>query len=228
MFGNTEIITKSELLQWIRASVKEGTNIFSRGYQGNVYLYEDKSQRLILKASIGRGLGKVVRLAMLRNEYRAYSRLGEMQGIPRCHGLLDGRYLMLEYVDGAPIRSAEITDRSTFFEALLNLIKELHKAGIAHTDLKRKDNILVVEGKLPCVIDFGVAIVRKPGFAPLNHYLYRFSRQFDYNAWVKLKYDGEYEIVTEEDRKYYKRTLIERASGRIKDAYLILKKAIMR
>ena len=106
----------------------------------------------------------------------------------------------------------------------MKLIKDLHKAGVAHTDLKKKDNLLVVEGKIPYVIDFGVAIVRKPGFAPLNHYLYNIASKFDFNAWVKLKYGGNYEYMSEKDKEYYNRTVVEKVSRWIKDNYVILKK----
>jgi serine/threonine protein kinase len=222
-----ENTTEKELIQWIRTSVRDGKNILSRGYQGHVYLYHDKDHRLIIKAPMGRGLGKLIRLLMLRNEYRVYSRLSEMRGIPRCLGLLDNRYLVLEYIDGIPIRNAQITERNAFFERLLMVIKELHRAGIAHTDLKKKDNVLVVEGKIPYVIDFGVAVVRKPGFAPINHYLYNLASTFDFNAWVKLKYGGKYEDVTEKDSVYYHRTLVEKASRCIKDTYLVVKKAVI-
>jgi predicted Ser/Thr protein kinase len=227
MFRDLENITESELLQWIKESVRDGENILSRGYQGYVYLFEGKGHQLIIKVPMGWGLGRLIRLMMLRNEYRVYSRLSGMQGIPRCHGLLNGRYLVLEYIDGAPLRRAQITDRTVFFEALLRAIKELHNAGIAHTDLKKKDNLLVVEGRIPYMIDFGVAIIRKPGFAPLNHYLYNLASKFDFNAWVKLKYDGKYKNVTEEDRPYYNRTLVETVSRWLKDNYLIVKKAII-
>ncbi len=218
--------TEKELIQWIRTSVREGKNILSRGYQGHVYLYHNKGHRLIIKAPMGWGLGRLIRLLMLRNEYRVYSRLSGMKGIPRCLGLLDNRYLVLEYIDGIPIRNARITERNVFFESLLTVIKELHEAGIAHTDLKKKDNVLVVEGTIPYVIDFGVAVVRKSGFAPINHYLYNLASTFDFNAWVKLKYGGRYEDVTEKDSVYYNRTLVEKASRWIKDTYLIVKKAI--
>lgn len=224
MLRDMDNLTESELLQWVRASVKIRSNVISHGYQGDVYLYEGKDQRLILKAPAGRWLGRYIRRAMLRNEYRAYSRLSEVSGVPRCYGLLDGRYLVLECIDGAPIRRAKITDRGMFFETLLNLIKELHKAGVAHGDLKKKDNLLVVEGQTPCVIDFGVAIVRKPGFAPLNHYLYNLARRFDFNAWVKLKYDRRLENMADEDRQYYNRTFIEKASHCVKRTYLRVKK----
>jgi predicted Ser/Thr protein kinase len=222
-----EHITENEFLEWIRTSVRDGKNILSRGYQGHVYLYRDKGRPLVIKAPMGWGLGRLIRLLMLRNEYRVYSRLSEMKGIPRCHGLLDKRYLVLEYIDGPPIRNARITERSAFFEALLTVIKGLHEAGVAHTDLKKKDNVLVVDGKTPYVIDFGVAVVWKPGFAPINHYLYNIASRFDFNAWVKLKYSGKYEEVTEKDSIYYHRTLIEKVSRWIKDTYLIVKKTII-
>jgi len=220
MLKDIDSLTESELLQWVRRSIKTGSNILSRGYQGHVYLYEGKGQRLILKAPTGWGPGRLIRWAMLRNEYRVYSRLSEVHGVPRCYGLLDGRYLVLEFIDGVPIRRARITDRGVFFDTFLNIIKELHKVGVAHTDLKKKDNLLVIEGRTPCVIDFGVAVVKKPGFAPLNRYLYNLARKFDFNAWVKLKYGGKYENISHEDRAYYNRTMVEKVSRWTKDTYL--------
>ena len=227
MLRDTDNLTESELLPWIREAVRNKSSILSHGYQGYVYLYEGKGQRLILKAPSGRGLGGIIRRAMLRNEYRAYSRLSGVRGVPHCYGLLHGRYLVLECIDGVPIRKAKIADRGMFFETLLNLIKELHKAGVAHGDLKKKDNLLVVAGQVPCVIDFGVAIVRKPGFAPLNHYLYRLAQKFDFNAWVKLKYDRRLEHMADEDRQYYNRTFIEKSSHSIKRTYVKVKKKIL-
>lgn len=227
MPGKMENITETDLLEWIRTSIKEKKNILSRGYQGHVYLYQNKGDSLVIKAPMGWGLGKLIRLLMLRNEYRVYSKLSNMNGIPRCHGFVDNRYLVLEYIHGTPVRNALIADRNAFFEMLLALIKGLHEAGVAHTDLKKKDNVLVVDGRIPYVIDFGVAVVRKSGFAPINHYLYNLASTFDFNAWIKLKYDAKYEEVTEKDSAYYHRTVIEKVSRWIKDAYLIVKKTII-
>jgi tRNA A-37 threonylcarbamoyl transferase component Bud32 len=217
MIKDLDNITETELLQWIKSSIKTESNLHSLGYQSNVYLYEGKGKRLIIKTPIGWGLGRFVRTAMLRKEYRVYARLSQIQGTPRCYGLLDGRYLVLEYIGGTPMQSAEITNWTVFFDSLLKLIKELHKAGVAHTDLKKKTNLLVVEGKLPYIIDFGVAIIRKPGLAPLNHYLYNLASKFDFNAYVKLKYDRNYENMSDKDKGYYNRTIVEKVARRIRE-----------
>jgi serine/threonine protein kinase len=226
MFRGMNNITEHEILEWIEKSIATDSNIFRRGYQGHTYLYEDKGIRLIVKTPGGRGLGRLIRLFMLRNEYRVYSKLSGITGVPRCYGLLKGCYLVLEFIDGIPIRNAQITDSDMFFQRLLQLIKELHKAGVAHTDLKKKDNLLVIKGHTPCVIDFGVAVIMKSGFAPFNHYLYNLAKKFDFNAWVKLKYDGRYEKMNAEDKQYFNRTIIERFSHWCKYRYLDMKKAL--
>ncbi len=221
-------LTESELLRWVQESVRTRSNIVGRGYQGHVFLYDNaKGQRLIIKVPMGWALTRFLNRAMLRNEHRAYTKLSGFRGVPYCYGLLDGTYLVLKYVDGVPIRRAEITDRALFFETLLAAIKDLHKAGVAHGDLKKKDNLLVVDGRMPCVIDFGAAVIRKNGFAPINRYLYNLARKFDFNAWAKLKYNGQFEQISREDEQYYDRTIVEKVSHWIKQQYLKVKESLI-
>ena len=143
-----------------------------------------------------------------------------MQGIPVCHGLLKNTYLVLEFVDGEPIKDACLDDRTFFCNVLLRLIKEMHQAGVAHGDLKKKDNILVVNGRNPVLLDFGVAIIKKSGLSPLNNFLYKLFKKFDYNAYIKVKYQKRWDRISDEDRQYYQRTLVEKVSGWIKRSYL--------
>ena len=216
-------LTEDALVRWIEDSIKNKTNIYGRGYQGHVFLFNEQGEPLIIKAASGSGMMKWLRQRMLRNEYRVYQNLKGYRGSPHCHGLLKNKYLVLQFIDGVAIRHAEISDRRTFFDLLLDYIKELHRRNVAHADLKRKDNLLVVDQRLPCLIDFGTAIVRKPGFAPLNHFLYELARKFDLNAWVKLKYQGNYDDITPADRIYYNRTRIEKSARAIKKLYITLK-----
>lgn len=216
-------IGEDALVRWIERSIADASHILAQGYQGRVYLYQDGRQRYVIKAASGSGVLRWLRTHMLRQEFRVYDRLQGYSGSPRCYGLLRGRYLVLEYVDGLPLRHAPIEDRAFFYQTLFDQIQELHARGVAHSDLKRKDNLLVVAGRRPYLIDFGAAIVRKPGFAPLNHFLFRTAARFDFNAWIKLKYNNRLEEVSAADSVYYQRTWVEKTARRTKRAYKRIK-----
>lgn len=218
--------TERALRVWIENRLATGEPAHARGYQGAVYLYEGGGQRLIVKVAPGTGTAGWGRRWMLRREYEAYRRLVGFAGAPICYGLINDRYLVLEYVDAPPLRRAPIADPNSFFDTLLVYIKELHRRGVAHADLKRRDNLLVIEGRLPCLVDFGAAVVRKPGWSPLNRYLFGLAQRFDFNAWAKLKYDGHFENMTAEDRVYYRRTTVEKIARAIKRSYLSLKQRV--
>ncbi len=228
LFNETDGFKEDKLVQWIRESIRTRSNIHSHGYQGHTYLYKNHGRSLIIKAPLGWGPIKLVRRLMLYNEYRVYRRLSGIKGIPACYGFLNGRFLILEFIDGVPIRDARISDRQIFFDHLFELIKSLHKAGVAHSDLKKKDNLLVIENRLPCVIDFGTAVVKKSRFAPLNTFLYIIAKQFDYNAWIKLKYGRKVNNLSDQDRKYYNRTIIEKSAHKIKKVYREMKKRVIK
>ncbi|MGH8770668.1 MAG: hypothetical protein ACREV2_05735, partial [Burkholderiales bacterium] len=201
---------------------------FGRGYQGEIYLYEKDSERFIVKFASGRGVLRWLRARMLRNEFAAYQRLRGFEGSPCCYGLLNGKYLVLAYMNGIPIRRAPISDPARFFDSLFVFIKELHARGVAHADLKRQDNLLVVDGSRPCLVDFGMAVLRKEGFAPVNHFLFRLACQFDLNAWIKLKYRKRMAEISTADRAYYHRTLIESGLRETKRAYKWIKRLLLR
>jgi serine/threonine protein kinase len=216
-------IPQPEFRKWITTAIENQTHLLSSGYQGHTYLYEWGDQRWVVKAPMGWGPVRWIRRWMLKNEYAVYSNLGDVAGVPKCLAFIDGRYLILEYVDGLPIRNAEIKDSELFYRELLDRIEQLHAAGVAHGDLKKKDNILVVDGRHPVLIDFGVAVVRKCGWAPVNHYRYKLFAHFDYNAWIKHKYNRNVDDLCEEDRCYYRRTTVEYLAGWIKRTYRRLK-----
>ncbi len=146
---------------------------------------------------------------MLHNEAKIYERLSGIEGIARCHGLLEGKYLVLEYFDSIPSRINELEDREQAFVRLRNLIDAIHLAGVAHGDLKTRANILLTADHQPHIVDFGIAVLRKPGFAPLNHWLFDLFRQFDRNAWIKLKYRKRMDEISVEDLAWYRFTAIE-------------------
>jgi len=204
------------LLPSIEAAVAEGSKRLNAGYQGAVYLIEHDGRRLVIKAPTGHGLLRHVHLRLLRHEHRAYQRLVEVNGVPRCHGLAGGRFLVLDYVEGPNARDAQLADRDAFYDRALAVIQAIHARGVAHTDLKRRDNILVGAGEQPLLLDFGLAVLRAEGFHPLNHWLFDLACRFDLNAWIKHKYRYREGEISETDGVYHRPLPFESAWRRIR------------
>ena len=219
MLRGLDGLSEDTLARWIEDSLATGTHYLAHGYQGQTLLYRDNDRRLVIKAPAGRGIRKWIAMLMLRHEARVYARLTGFPAAPRCYGLLRKRYLVLEYIEGAPARHAAIADREAFFAELLEHIKTLHARGIAHSDLQKKDNLLLVDGRHPCLLDFGAAVLRKSGFAPFNRFHYRFAERLDFNQWAKFKYQGRLERMSAADRVYYRRSRLEKLARTLKRAW---------
>jgi len=92
------------------------------------------------------------------------------------------------------------------------VLQATHRAGVAHADLKRKENILVTPDGLPYLIDFGSAITCTDTSGSLRRWLFRQVCRIDLNAWIKHKYLGRYEEISSADAAYYQPTFIERVA----------------
>lgn len=207
-------LSEEELTSWLRASISSGKGRIANGYQGSVYFYNSGKHRLIIKHAKGL-VFKWVRQAMIRREHKIYERLQGLRGIPRCYGLLRGQYLLLEHIDAPTVRHILLKDRETFLEKLLQVILTMHERGVVHGDLKRKDNILVLNREEPYLVDFAMAVARKSRLRLFNRFVFSFWRKLDLNAWLKLKYGREFAGMSEQDRAYYRPTFIEHLSRRI-------------
>jgi len=181
-----------KLLPWIELSLARQENILATSNQGTILLYQDQGQKLIIKTAMGRGVLLRIRQKTLKQEYRAYQLMQGLKGVPECYGMLAGRFLLLEFIAGSPYRDASFLDREQWFAELLQVLQSLHARGVSHGDLKSKGNLMVSAEGRPCVIDFGTAFIHKPGFHPLNNWLFRTGKRLDLNAWVKHKYHGHY------------------------------------
>lgn len=182
------------------------------GYQASIHAVSVDGQALIVK-SVARERRLIwLRRRMLRNEYRVYRKLQGIAGTPRCYGLIDGQYLLLEHIGGTAFRNLEFAKDDPVHQRLLELIERLHECGIAHADLKRRDNLILSHDGMPFIVDFGTAIVRKSGFRPLNHFFFRVAKQLDYHGWFKNKYRDRSLPFDPDDSKYYRPMRLERAA----------------
>ena len=200
-----------ELRRWIDARLQDGrarvTN--ARAYSSAVFRCDEGPVPLAVKVPIGGAWQR----RLLRRERRAYRKLEGLAGFPCCFKLLDNRYLILEWIDGTPFRFAEFSNREVFFNRLRAILDSMHERGIAHGDLKKKENLLVVDGDRPVVLDLGTAVRRGEG---LGRLLFSWLRRIDNNAWLKLKYGPELTWITPEDARYHQPTLPERIGRRLR------------
>ena len=202
-------VLPNDLHAWIKASLASGSNILATSNQGIVLLFEGDGLRLVIKSAMGSGMVRRARQATLEREYAAYQRLQGVVGVPACYGLLAGRYLIMEFIDGVPYREASWDDRDGWFAGLLDVIRAFHERGVSHGDLKSKSNMIVGGDQKPYVIDFGTTFIHKEGFHPINNRLFEYGKRLDINAWVKHKYHGRYKNASEQDRQLLQYSKLE-------------------
>jgi predicted Ser/Thr protein kinase len=196
--------------------------LLGQGYQATVTRYESPFGAIVVKSPHRSALLGYFGKLTIRRELRIYRQLKDISGIPALYGLIAGRHLVLEAIDGPPLRDAEdaLMARDAFFAQLLNTVEAMHAAGIAHGDLKRKANILIGPDQRPYLIDFGIAC--RSGPRGLRRWRFEWTRQLDYNAWIKLKYGRAAVELSDEDAGRYRTLWIERLARWIRVPWQVL------
>ncbi|QOC23065.1 protein kinase family protein [Wenzhouxiangella sp. AB-CW3] len=189
--------------------------VIARSTQGIIVQVDTPDRALVVKAPVGHGPRRWLSLAGLRREHRAYQRLSGIGGFARCFGLYHGHYLVLERLQAEPLKQATLSDPAEFFRQLLDLIRQMHSRGVAHGDLKSRQNVMVDAQGQPFIVDLGTAVIQREGWHPISQRLFQYMRRIDYNSWIKLKYGG-YEAIDPADRHLLDRSLIERINSRIR------------
>ncbi|MDT5156905.1 MAG: eukaryotic-like serine/threonine-protein kinase [Acidobacteriota bacterium] len=147
-----------------------------RGGMGAVYLAEradgEFRQRVAVKL-IKRGMDTDFILRRFRNERQILATL-DHQYIAR---LLDGGttddglpYFVMEYIEGLPVyrfcdeRKLTVGERLKLFRMVCDAVHYAHQKLVIHRDIK-PSNILVADGGLPKLLDFGIAKLLNPEFS---------------------------------------------------------------
>ncbi|NOX51045.1 MAG: hypothetical protein GXP16_11010, partial [Gammaproteobacteria bacterium] len=191
-----------------------------KGNNSRTYLVPVGETKYFVKAASGSSLLLFFRRHMLRREYSVYRRLAGVSGLPKCYGLVDGHWLVLEYIESKPFRRQEIVNKTAFFQRLKSLIDNLHAHGVAHGDLKENPNILVLANETPYLADFGIAVTYRAGFHPLNHLWFRTLSRIDINAYLRHKYGAiKVQDMDETDQPLYRRTIPEKTFRTLREGF---------
>ncbi len=139
-------------------------------------------------------------------EARAYRRLQGMTGIPVLHDGPDPYTLVMDHVEGQRLTHIrrEPTPKRPVVEKLHRLIIAMHERGVAHLDLRRRDNILVGPDGDVHLIDFATAHVSRPG-SLRRRFLFPRFRSIDRSAFLKWKRLLTPEDLTEHEKRKLRR-----------------------
>ena len=124
-------------------------------------------------------------LWLIHKEWKIYSRLTGMKGVPQPVERIDRFAFAMEFIPGRSILRGDPLP-SSFFSDLERVLGEVHGRGVVHLDLRHKGNILVSEKGEPFLIDFNSSFAfKEKGF--LRRYLFPLLRWVDYGGLLKLK-----------------------------------------
>lgn len=98
---------------------------------------------------------------LARREARALQRLRGQAATPQLLAW-NGRFLDRSYMEGAAMYLRPPRGDAAWFRAAHRLLQQLHRRGVAHNDLAKEANWLVLEDGSPAIIDFQLATLHHP------------------------------------------------------------------
>jgi len=163
---------------------------------GHTFIVKDvKRKNLLSRWTLG--------VWLIQKEWKIYSRLAGIRGIPKAVKRIDRFAFAIEYISGRSIYRGEMLP-SSFFSDLERVLKEVHSRGVVHMDLRHKGNILVSENGEPFLIDFnGSFSFKEKGF--LRRFLFPLLRRIDYGGFLKLKQRVSSSLMTPEELQFLER-----------------------
>lgn len=141
-------------------------------------------------------------LWLIQKEWKIYSQLKGLKGIPQPMERIDRFAFAMEFIPGIPIERGKIIPPS-FFSDLDQVLKAIHSRGVVHMDLRHKGNILVSEKGEPFLIDFNSSFsFREKGI--LRRILFPLFQWVDVGGLLKLKERASPSSMTSEEIHFLK------------------------
>jgi len=167
------------------------TAVLNRGNLRNpdVLLVEVGGRRIVVKDFAPRGVWvrRTIGRWITAREVRALRALDGLPAVPRFLGSIDSLAFAVEYRPGRRM-SRKLAGRipPEFLGRLEAALRDMHRRGVAHLDLRHRSNVLVGEDGGPILIDFGSALTFRPGGLLARWLLPLFGR-FDLAAVEKWR-----------------------------------------
>lgn len=143
----------------------------------------------------------------LRRERRALRRLQGLAGVPIELGESPPWGLLMEPVPGEAItrwRRRKQEEILPMIERLVALVDRIHERGVAHLDLRKRDNILVSSDGVPTIIDFNASFCFERGSLAAR-VVFPVLRRVDRAAVLKWKSQLVPDLLTSAERRRHRR-----------------------
>lgn len=145
-------------------------------------------ERAVLKDfSSKRALARLLGRLQIRREARVYEALAGLAGVPPLLARPCPEAIVVGYVDGRRLsKERGAPDAGRLAARLSELVESIHRRGVAHVDLRGRDNILVDAERRVWVLDFGASWTLEAG-RPLRRLLFALGRFIDRAAILKWR-----------------------------------------
>lgn len=130
---------------------------------GRIALMRDGTGQLFVRRDL-RHVPPWLRLPawwLARREARGLRQVSGLPAMPQLRAW-DGRVLDRSYLDGAAMYQRPPHGDVAYFRAARRLLQRVHRAGVAHNDLAKEANWLVLADGSPGIIDFQLAVRGDP------------------------------------------------------------------
>ena len=190
-----------------RTDFKDPTCLAKGNKFGKPDLYRVKvGERILMVKDVG-GKSFLFRwtlgLWLIRNEWKIYSRLVGIRGIPRAVERIDRFAFVTEFVHGRPLQRGEALPAS-FFSSLEQILSEIHLRGVVHLDMRHKGNILISDQGDPYLIDFNSSVAfGKRGW--IRYWIFPLFQRVDDGGMLKLKARVSPTLMTPEENACLRR-----------------------
>lgn len=181
--------------------------VVNQGYQAEARVDQFEGQKALIKRAKGNWLPGLRQVGtwMLKREAEVLDRLEPVDTVPDFLGFPDDQSIAMEFIEGKNLRELDDEDAfgelpESFFKELYRSVNEIHERGVVHSDLKKKENIMVTPDRTPVIIDFGAAFRRKSAVRVVNNFIYEQFRTIDQHAVLKLKYLSRPDLFTDDER----------------------------
>ena len=152
-----------------------------------VALVEHGDTRLVFK-DYGRARGwfaRIIAPILIAREASGLVHLHHVAGVPQLVRRVDRRGLLIEYCPGVPWGQAKPSEAA--YGRLADLLATIHRAGIAHGDLRGGGNFLVDNNDRPYIVDFVARVKRGSAWNLVWNWVFTRFVDADNSALVKLR-----------------------------------------